>query len=251
MAFTVNDFRDLVRLLAEHPEWRAELRPLVLDEEVLRMPMTLAAIAKTQEGTEARLAEVAEAQQRTEARLAELAEAQQRTEARLAELSGDVSQLTRAVQDLTAQLAKAVTRLDRLDGFYTEQLFLNRARGYFGAWLRPPRIVDALDLGLEEALEAGTLSATEMEEVDLADILLRGGDKQTAGSPETVVVVEVSSTIDTEHIRRAVDRATIVGKLGFRVRGGVAGLAISDRAASMASEIGVLVRVVPQAALPA
>jgi hypothetical protein len=26
MAFTVNDFSDLVRLLAQHPEWQAELR---------------------------------------------------------------------------------------------------------------------------------------------------------------------------------------------------------------------------------
>jgi hypothetical protein len=237
MAFTVNDFRDLVRLLAEHPEWRAELRPLILNEEILRMPVALAAIAETQE--------------RTEARLEELVKAQQRTEARLEELAGDVSQLTRSVQDLTAQLAKAVTRLDRLDGFHTEQLFLSRARGYFGVWLRRPRIVGADDLGLEDALEAGKLSAIEMEEVDLADILLRGGDKQTAGSPDTVVVVEVSSTIDTEDIRRAVDRATIVAKLGFRARGGVAGLAISDRAASMASEKGVLVRVIPQGALPA
>lgn len=196
---------------------------MVLDEEILGMPATLA----------------------------ELAAAQQRTEARLEELAGEVSRLTRSVQDLTAQMARAVTRLDRLDGFYTEQLFLRRARGYFGVWLRRPRIVNAEELGIEDALEAGRLSAVEMEEVDLADILLRGGDKQAPGLPDTVVVVEVSSTIDTEDIRRAVDRATIVSKLGFRARGGVAGLAISDRAAQMATERDVLVRVIPQAALPA
>lgn len=32
---TIQDFGDLVRLLEEHPEWRAELRRLVLPEELL------------------------------------------------------------------------------------------------------------------------------------------------------------------------------------------------------------------------
>ena len=38
MAFTVRDFRDLVELLEQHPEWRAELRRLVLTEELLALP---------------------------------------------------------------------------------------------------------------------------------------------------------------------------------------------------------------------
>jgi hypothetical protein len=33
MAFTVQEYLDLVRLLGEHPEWRAELRRLLLSEE--------------------------------------------------------------------------------------------------------------------------------------------------------------------------------------------------------------------------
>lgn len=38
MAFTVSDFQDLMRLLREHPEWKAELRQQILDEEFLRLP---------------------------------------------------------------------------------------------------------------------------------------------------------------------------------------------------------------------
>jgi hypothetical protein len=30
MAFTVSDFRDLIRLLEEHPDWRDELRRVLL-----------------------------------------------------------------------------------------------------------------------------------------------------------------------------------------------------------------------------
>ncbi len=44
MAFTVTEFRDLVALLVEHPEWRAELRPLILGDEILRIPAAIAAI---------------------------------------------------------------------------------------------------------------------------------------------------------------------------------------------------------------
>ena len=38
MAFTVQEFRRLVQILEQHPEWRAELRRLVLTEELLTLP---------------------------------------------------------------------------------------------------------------------------------------------------------------------------------------------------------------------
>ncbi|MGQ9555324.1 MAG: hypothetical protein ACUVWR_14585, partial [Anaerolineae bacterium] len=43
MSFTVREFRDLIRILEEHPEWREELRRQVLSEELLRLPEELAA----------------------------------------------------------------------------------------------------------------------------------------------------------------------------------------------------------------
>lgn len=38
MAFTVREFHDLVVLLTQHPERRAEIRRLVLTEELLALP---------------------------------------------------------------------------------------------------------------------------------------------------------------------------------------------------------------------
>jgi hypothetical protein len=38
MAFTVEEFQDLIRLLQERPEWRADLRRLVLTDELLALP---------------------------------------------------------------------------------------------------------------------------------------------------------------------------------------------------------------------
>ena len=38
MPFTMDDFHDLIRLIETRPEWRAELRRLVLTEELLAVP---------------------------------------------------------------------------------------------------------------------------------------------------------------------------------------------------------------------
>ncbi len=64
MAFTVADFPHLLRLLEQHPEWRAELRRLVLTDDLLGLPALVRGLAEAQTRTEARVAELAEAQTR-------------------------------------------------------------------------------------------------------------------------------------------------------------------------------------------
>ena len=59
MAFTVEDFEDLQRLLAEHPEWRAQLRPLILGDEFMELPAGLRGTNDRLERIEASLEELA------------------------------------------------------------------------------------------------------------------------------------------------------------------------------------------------
>src|SRR4030095_13036283 len=80
MPFTVEEFHDLVRILEERPEWRNELRRLILTDQLLALPEQLAELRAY---TEQRFQDLAAAQQRTEERLTVLAAAQQRTEERL------------------------------------------------------------------------------------------------------------------------------------------------------------------------
>ena len=80
MAFTAEEFQQLTQLLDERPEWRAELRRILLTDEILEMPRVLGVLAAAQQRTEAGL-------QRLGARVDGLAEAQKRTEARLEELA--------------------------------------------------------------------------------------------------------------------------------------------------------------------
>ena len=65
MAFTVQGLHDLVALVTQHPEWRAELRRLVLTEELLALPQIVRDLVEAQQRIERQVAQLVEAQQRT------------------------------------------------------------------------------------------------------------------------------------------------------------------------------------------
>ena len=127
MPFTVDDFHDFIRLIEARPEWRTELRRLVLTDGLLAVPEQLAelrahseqqfiALAAAQQHTETQLATLTgqvitltDAQQRTEVRLTALTAAQQRTEMRL-------TALTEAQQHMGTQLATLTEQVTTLTG---------------------------------------------------------------------------------------------------------------------------------------
>jgi hypothetical protein len=53
MAFTVDDFHDLVRLLQARPDWKQDLRRLVLTDELLDLPGIVRDLAAAPQHTEA------------------------------------------------------------------------------------------------------------------------------------------------------------------------------------------------------
>lgn len=74
MAFELQDFHDLVEILERHPEWRAELRRLVLTDELVTLPETTRDLVAAQRRTEQHLQQLAEAQRKTQQQLSQLAE---------------------------------------------------------------------------------------------------------------------------------------------------------------------------------
>ena len=105
MPFTVSDFHDLVRILEERPEWRGELRRLVLTDELLSLPEQVASLRTTTDQRFQELSqqltiltqqvtELTEAQKRTEVRLAELAQAQAHTDIQIADLTQSIRPLS-------------------------------------------------------------------------------------------------------------------------------------------------------------
>jgi hypothetical protein len=139
MAFTVQDFHDLIGILEQHPEWRTELRRLVLTEELLSLPQIMHDLAEAQQRTEQRVEELAEAQRRTEQHLADLVAAQWRTEQRIGRLQDDVGDLK---------------------GVVMEERYHRRASSYFSRLVRRSQVISGNELTalLAEAVARGALS---------------------------------------------------------------------------------------------
>jgi hypothetical protein len=162
MAFTVQDFHDLVALLTQHPEWQAELRRLVLTEELLALPQIVHDLAEAQQRTEQQIAQLVQAQQRIEQQIAQLVEAQRRTERQIVRLQDDVG---------------------GLKGMALEQRYRTHAFAYLSRLVRRTHVLteDELVALLEEAVARGVLSEDGMDEIARADVVVRGQRRDGSG----------------------------------------------------------------------
>jgi hypothetical protein len=202
MAFSVADFDDLVKLLTEHPEWRAQLRPLVLGEEMLSLPSRM-----------------------------------DRVEAALAELSEEVRNLAKSVGE---RFNRVDGELGNIRGQMLEFAFEKNLSNWLRDWVRKPRKVVTDDLEkLDEAIESGRLSDAEVVQVAWVDALVRAKDKDT--SEEVVLAVEISQTINTDDVERAASRASILRRADYDGRPFVAGNRITDQARALAEGTGTAV----------
>lgn len=230
-----------MRLLGEHPEWRAELRRLLLSEEVLELPRIVQRLAEAQERSEERLLRLeasvqalTEAQQRTEKHLAALVEVQQRTEERL-------SRLEMITQDLSVNQKRMADELTQVKGWALESRYREHVYGHF-RWLRKSRVVRPDELSaVEEAYDTGQLTRDEWDQLMALDLLARGRIGRGDKAREIFVAVEVSSVIDVDDVERAHRRAELLRRLGYRAIGGVGGEVIALEAHERARALGVAV----------
>jgi hypothetical protein len=121
MTLTVRDVGDLTRILTRYPEWRAEMRRIVLGNELLSLPEAMRELAAAQARTEAAQARTEERVGRLEEAVANLAAAQARTEQTVKELVAAqarieerVGRLEEAVTNLAAAQARTEQRLEEL-----------------------------------------------------------------------------------------------------------------------------------------
>jgi len=159
VGFTVSDFRDLVELLEQKPQWRQELRRLVLTDELLDLPRLVAELVEAQKRTDATIAQLVEAQKRTDATIAQLVEAQKRTDATIAQLveaqkrtDATIAQLVEAQKRTDATIAQLVEaqkrteeRLDRVDAQIAELVEAQK---------RAEERLDRVDRQIAELVEA-------------------------------------------------------------------------------------------------
>jgi len=213
MPFTVEEFRDLVRILEEKPEWRAELRRLVLTEELLSLPEQVAAL-------------------RAE------------TERRFQEMAATVDKLAREVTrlgmgDLLKTQKRLIIDVADLKGDSLERRYRERAPAYFGGLIRRARALTTEDLDemLEPAVDLGRLSEDEAKEVLHSDVVVRG--RRREDDSEVYLVVEISSGVGPGDVERAARRAEILSRSGVAALAVVAGERITADASRRAREMHV------------
>lgn len=212
MPFTVEDFRDLVRILEQKPEWRVELRRLVLTEELLAMPEQLAALRAE-----------------TERRFQELTTETTR-------LSHETMRLSRELAELIKIVKRLVVDVAELKGGSLERRHRERAPAYFGERLRRVRALSSEDLDevLESLVDRGLLSESDATDVRRSDLVVRG--RRRDDGAEVYLVVEVSSGVEPGDVERAARRAEILSRSGIAALPAVAGSRITTEASGLARE---------------
>jgi len=228
----VREFHDFVRILERRPDWREELRRLILTDELLKLPQVVR----------------------------ELVEAQRRTEEELKTLTARVDSLTRRVDSLAAQMEVLTARVDslteaqvkteetlrrlgidvaELKGDSLERKYREKAPAYFGPLLRRAKSLSADELWdiVDRGIEEGVLTSEEAREVLDTDIVVRG--RRWKDGKEEFLVVEVSWGVGVTDVERAVKRAELLRRLGLEVRAAVAGRGITSEAEGLAAEKGV------------
>ena len=230
MPITISDVADLVRLLETHPEWqealqrrlitkqlllrmlaedddlRAEVRRLVLGDDLTQLSAHAQRTEEQLTELTATVRFLAEAQRRTEQQVAELAEAQRRTEQQIA-------QLVHVVQDLVQRLARLEQWRDgeagRREGERYEREIRRQAMslfyGGFGGAPEEPQVMERVREWIAKLTTPERLLTREHDPM-LADLLWWKGGR--------VFVVEVSLKVDRTDILRAKGRAELLRRIG-------------------------------------
>jgi hypothetical protein len=272
MAFTVNDLNDLLRILREQPEWLAEVRRVVLTDELLKLPDLVRELVEAQRRTDERLAEfqqrierqIAEFQQRIERQMAEfqqrierqMAEFQQRIEQQMAEFQQRIERQMAEFQQRTdqrfAELAEAQRRTDErlaefqqrteeqigeLKGTLLEMDYRAKVGAIFGSRLKKPKVVDAGDMW--DVLR-DRLDEEEIRQIVALDLIVRGRLLPPQGEGELWLAVEVSYIVDQNDVMRAAARAALLRKAGLPAIPVAAGKRLTQGASALATESRVV-----------
>ncbi|MEW5985345.1 MAG: hypothetical protein AB1791_01780 [Chloroflexota bacterium] len=270
MAFTVGEYNDLIQLLNTHPEWRGQLRNLLIADDLAEIRAIqretneiYRRIMQRQESVEQRLTRLEQAvqalvegQKQTEAHLKRLdallqqqgALLQQHDE-RLARMDEHLAHIDTLLQQHSEHMARIDGHLQKHDdqlgdmrGWILEAKYRERAPSYFGRYLRRGRVVRPTDLDkIDQAYTNRQLSEKEWESLMALDVLLRGISRQEEATRELFVALEVSTTIDSSDVEWAHERAGIMQKLGYLAVGAVGGLGILAEANQQAQKLGIVV----------
>jgi len=237
MSFTIEDLHDMIVLLEQRPEWKAELRRVLLSEELLQLPEMVRELAETVKQMAERLGRVEEELGGVKGRLDNVEGRLEKVEGRLEKVEGRLDSMENRQDRMEHELKDLRDDVAKLKGSDRERFYRERACAIFGRWLDSGR--DATNLvarSSRAALKAGGMTIAEQDSILDADLLWLGEYE----GREIFIVGEASWMIDVEDIRRAAERSAILRRLGFDAIAFAGGVEWTDEANTLARELQVL-----------
>ena len=240
MAFTVEDFEDMLRILERNPEWQERMRRAILSRELLELPERLLALVQQLIESDARnsaqIAELTRTVQRHDEAIATLIQTVQRHDALIAELiqtvqrhDEQIAELVQVVRELAEAQRRTEARLERLEnrlegeigrqsGERYEREVVASAPVFFyggqGGGLGNLMVQDQLRQWLQPLFEQG-VEISNLANPFRADIIWWKGDR--------VMVVEVGIKVSRDDVNRAAARAELLRRAGVNATPAVIG----------------------------
>ena len=224
MAFTIEDFQDLLEILRTKPEWKEALRRELLGEELLALPGLVRDLIKAIAEMNQRLYRLEQKVEALEADVGVLKADVSVLKADVDVLKTDVSVLKADVDVLKADVGVLKTDVAALKGDSLERKYRERPFIYFRRILRKPKTLtdQELDDLLSKAQADGVLTEAEVDEISLLDAVVRG--QRATDGQIAYLAVEISVKIDEHDVDRAVKRSRLLEKIpGVRAIPVVAG----------------------------
>jgi len=210
----------IIRQIEADAGLRAQLRAVLLGDELLEMPRLLTELAegqrRLQDALERTQATLQGFMASTEARLSSLETDVSVLKSDVAVLKSDVAVLKSDVAVLKSDVAVLKSDVSDLKGSDLERRLREHPARYLDEHVERIRVVseEALD-DLTETLSRKTaLDRSEVRRLRRTDLI---AEARRAGSTERVTIVaEVSATLHVDDITRAADSADILGRRGLR-----------------------------------
>ena len=253
---TISNTADLLRLLRENPDFRDEVRRLLLSQELIELPERF---ARFEAYVERQFTEVRSDIARVDGDITEMRSNIIHIRGEVTELRGEVAELRGEVAELRGEVTEIHGDLGRLKGGEYERrvgrMFASYASGAFRQRHNRPLRRNRLLVGasqvptaeyqdiLANAVENGEISVAEMDDLQEADAVMTGQDQGSA----VYFVGEFSVTVNNHDIDRAISRASILSKAtGSQTWPLVIGATIPDPQRARAEAEGVALRQVAE-----
>ena len=234
---TINTIHDLHRILVEHPEWRDELRRILLTEELLELPQRFAEYAKS---TDEKLDALFRETRQNTSDISELKDLTRQNTSDISELKDLTRQNTSDISELKDLTRQNTNHIGEVKGMFMERI--SREDGGIIAndmglqWRKTLDRNEVAQIADRARLSgaAEDISRDHMRAFVRADLIFEATDRS---GNEIHVAVEISYTADERDVVRAMRHAEYLTRFtGTPAYAAIASVHTDNRVADIMTE---------------